>query len=752
MIKQLHLEDYGRFKNKSFDFTPVTIFYGPNEAGKTTIFDAICDVIISVKNVGIGKKIVERYGKNRKVKPVLNKEPLKITIEDFRNIFAIRAGSISLEIEKDSEWMNKVKDSLFSGGIDPATVLKDLKKTMETKEKGSLNTEDKKLKEYLANLTNEKNRTEEFRAQCIKDEKQIANKEKDIDLNAKEIIKLKAEQKELEEKIEQQNLLAEEKNCNNNLILIADFLQKKEEIEKLSHFDLSILNSIKEIETQYRQIEIEYNKCIDKEEELNLEITNCLKEKKLSEANKNKGDTVRVLADTLYNILVPKEKLEVEKTMRIWKKPILIAAGIFFIAGSIAFVVSDLNFIFLAAALGTTGICFAFSGKTKIYKDSTMLHETIETVRKRWQAETGEDIGTDYQAILSILGRAGEKSRFLAAELERVSLRTADIEQKIQNNSLNKNKMGNELDRIKREHRSILERAGTNDTSQYAKQLGIKDKINSDYNDLNNKINNLCNEFNTSSYKELKNKLELKKIEIAGKITDTTLLVENEKRNLENKLKTVKDTLEKMHYKDKENSVNFEGELRAIRERQKGLPEKIFNLEKEIINTTTRIDEIKKEVRSLQIAHELFSSLMKDSGSKLEQLSLEIGKYFSSLTEPNRKINMKNYSIKETGISDSQGIEQIDEHLSTGTKDAFLLAARLCLAKKSLDKGAHAIIVLDEPFLALDKERTNKALVLLQEFHKETQWQIVLLTKDKELTNQAKTIFGKETVINELGS
>ena len=41
MIKELRLKSFGKFRDAAFAFSPVTVFAGDNESGKTTIFDAI---------------------------------------------------------------------------------------------------------------------------------------------------------------------------------------------------------------------------------------------------------------------------------------------------------------------------------------------------------------------------------------------------------------------------------------------------------------------------------------------------------------------------------------------------------------------------------------------------------------------------------------------------------------------------------------------------------------------------------------
>jgi ABC-type Mn2+/Zn2+ transport system ATPase subunit len=71
-----------------------------------------------------------------------------------------------------------------------------------------------------------------------------------------------------------------------------------------------------------------------------------------------------------------------------------------------------------------------------------------------------------------------------------------------------------------------------------------------------------------------------------------------------------------------------------------------------------------------------------------------------------------------------------------------MFAARLALALKTrLGAGglAPALLVLDEPFYTLDQSRAAAALKLLGAFQKETDWQIILLTKDPAVRAAAES-------------
>ena len=62
MLREIFLTNFGRFRDRKFALQNATVFHGPNEAGKTTIFDAIfhalCHPPATRKS---GKLLRERY-------------------------------------------------------------------------------------------------------------------------------------------------------------------------------------------------------------------------------------------------------------------------------------------------------------------------------------------------------------------------------------------------------------------------------------------------------------------------------------------------------------------------------------------------------------------------------------------------------------------------------------------------------------------------------------------------------------------
>ena len=752
MIKSLNLENFGRFHKKIFNFSPVTIFYGPNEAGKTSLFDAIMDVITQPKaSTRPGKILTERYGSDRKASADFEEKRIVISPEDFLNIFAVRSGYIDLDIDKNSQWMNKVKATLFSGGIDTQSLLNELEHVMESKAKYALKWEEKNLEDSLAEIKSEKKKYITQKDNCIAEEKLIKVKEQNMLNAALEINKLKAEEKELENFLYQQNRIKEEKHLKNILSVLGEAARKKDESEKYSRFNQDVLNEIQKTETELAQVKSELGTIIALEEDVLIQLGSKTREKSLLEEKKNRLDTHRILSESLKEILVPKDKLISLKTERIYKKHFLAIGAVILTAGVVTFFLSSFNIVFPTAALALAVLFFALSREKKISHDISGLEEAVSAGCRRWKMETGEECLENYDSIMDVLNSAGEKARAAAAELDHIIRHRAELEEKAESLLLQKNNAGNKTDAVHRRLRQLLDDAGTADISEYSAQLERKKQIMAQYSQLNSKIKSHEAEYNSSGREELFDTVSRKLKDLSLSITENEVS-EAETRKLENKLMTVKNKLEHLREINIENTSNFSKELGIIRGQVKGLPEKIYECEVNEQKTELRLSEIKKELRAAKIAHELYTSLSDDSEQMLEQLSDEIAKTFKTITNEDRAVQMENYSEKDIEVFDAGGEKRYVQMLSTGTKDAFLLAARLTLAHKSMDPSSSAILVLDEPFLALDRERSYNALAMLKTFRENSSSQIVLLTKDSELKDQAKTVFGEELCIHDLKS
>jgi DNA repair exonuclease SbcCD ATPase subunit len=174
------------------------------------------------------------------------------------------------------------------------------------------------------------------------------------------------------------------------------------------------------------------------------------------------------------------------------------------------------------------------------------------------------------------------------------------------------------------------------------------------------------------------------------------------------------------------------------------LPQQILGLESQIHEFDRQIDANNIDRLAAGFAAEIFASITRGSDAALQRLSSALGESFAKIAEEPRSALLKRLDSQAISATDSAGIIRPLEQLSTGTRDCFVLAARLALARQASEETS--ILVLDEPFLSLDEARQSRAVALLRQFQDETGWQIVLMTKEKSLVDKMRAAFAAEQI------
>ena len=130
----LKLNNFGKFKNKSFEISDfITLFYGANESGKTTIFDSLMYLFSeNKKSLGFSKMIKNRYGDEIDVEsvPAID-DSIKLHPDSYNNLYAIRQSEIIFNMsdnKRDSkEWESEIKKKLFSSDIDIGKMISEIR-------------------------------------------------------------------------------------------------------------------------------------------------------------------------------------------------------------------------------------------------------------------------------------------------------------------------------------------------------------------------------------------------------------------------------------------------------------------------------------------------------------------------------------------------------------------------------------------------------------------------------------------------
>jgi uncharacterized protein YhaN len=136
--------------------------------------------------------------------------------------------------------------------------------------------------------------------------------------------------------------------------------------------------------------------------------------------------------------------------------------------------------------------------------------------------------------------------------------------------------------------------------------------------------------------------------------------------------------------------------------------------------------------------------MARSSDSAFRGLSEAVESFYAPVAGGEGRIRLGSLDEADARVRDAGGGERSPSQLSQGTRDLFYLACRLALAGSA--GRERAVLVFDEAFKNLDRERTEKALKMIEDFRNRTGWQIVFLTKDEWLAESVMAVFPRGSV------
>lgn len=142
----------------------------------------------------------------------------------------------------------------------------------------------------------------------------------------------------------------------------------------------------------------------------------------------------------------------------------------------------------------------------------------------------------------------------------------------------------------------------------------------------------------------------------------------------------------------------------------------------------TEVDRITEELTEAKYKHELLSSTKAYLEESKKQFS---SRYLTNLNKSfNKYISMLNGSTMQNAQMDTSlninfeayGSKKDFDYMSTGYKDLLSFCTRLALVD-AMFVDEHPVLILDDPFVNLDKEKIENALELIREVS--TEYQII---------------------------
>jgi hypothetical protein len=750
MIRKLNLEKFGKFSGRTLELSPFTIITGPNEAGKTTVFDALFDNLCEGdKNALVFRRLKERYGKDRRstVEWAPGAEQPRYDAYDFLDIFAIRGGQIHIDAEQDGAWFRAFKSALFTAGIDPAEMAEALNK--EGRE--AKNNRRVKLlalaEEEAFSLKRSLEAEVQRRGEVLAGEENIRQLTAGVQELREAAADKEAELAEAQPKLEAAKAGAELDRARKALAFLRELEALEARAAELEHFKEGALGVYDALAAG-----------VDKAKEELAQLKGQLAEKErgvdaaalsLEEAS-SKAAELRRQGEQAAVLKAEIEKFTAEaaKTVKkivywplrlvIWGAGLALASGLFFWLKGAAGAIVALVVAVLSGAVGWFAAAKTVSGVIDQKQNAALLSRLTDLWRNNGldaELVRRETVQGMLDALSSITGKyASAKETLLKSEAVVVQCGKDKGELL---------KKAESAEAARREAEGAAQKwladNGARSRDEYAARTAERAKAVSDLAGRRETARAMAAGRGCQDSKELKFRLqdEAERLERTGAA-----------QVAEAELKTLEAGFEKLREEAqgaKERLLRGEAELESVKKvaatKLEGIPENISRLSVELSAKEAEAAEIRLMLEGYKLAAAVFEKIAGNSAMKLNLLAGEVGGMVKTML-PDRTVEFKTFDIEGAAMKDARGELLPLGSLSAGTRDLFMFAARLALALKTrFGAGglAQALLVLDEPFYTLDHARAGAALKLLGAFQKETNWQIILLTKDPAVRAAAES-------------
>ncbi|MBD3316043.1 MAG: AAA family ATPase, partial [Chitinivibrionales bacterium] len=403
MLKKIKLESYGKFAGKEFPFGPVTIMHGENEAGKSTMFDALLETFSTPSGAGReGRRLKERYGDDRRIEPSFDGKSYSFDSGEFLSLYALRAGDLTIEMDERASWMDRVKARLFSGGIDPKKLSDSLARRAD--KRGTL-----KHNRVLSSLEKARDEAEaelrELRVRrddLLGEEKRVAVVGEELEQLKAKIDEEKSDLRELEERLDFERRIVRRRRMNESLEILDECERLEVEAQQLKHFRTADAKELEEIQRRIGELKTD-KKVLERAVEESEKTVERVQEE--HNRHLDKRHTTRAKADTAARLtervsaFLANPPMKMEHT---WRIPLVVVGLLALGVGVGVGAVGGNAFLRMAApALGALSMALLVivARRTEHIVDQSARDLLLRAVLDEWRESHSEEHGVERDTL-----------------------------------------------------------------------------------------------------------------------------------------------------------------------------------------------------------------------------------------------------------------------------------------------------------------------------------------------------------------
>ncbi len=741
MIQKLILEDYGKFKGREFELGPFTVVYGPNEAGKTTLFDALFEAACAgaPRRGQVWGRLAARYGEGRKARASGDVQQFGDAVE-FLELFSIRAGQISVDAEKGGSWAEAAKNSLYRHGYNPAEIAEKLEKRASTsnatrhqKNLNRLNSDLAGAREQIAQLRGQEAAVAGAREGLLRVEAELAALEVrkagiEAELAAADgLLEGHKKVRALHQAARDRDFTAGVIQAENKLAELAAY-----KTEAVKEYDL-LLEKIAEAGRGAAELGGTINAALDTIEKLETESCSLLESQR---AARRASETAQKLLPEVSSISSFRHGL-----FAVLRLPPGLRYGIWaFGAAGAALGLYLARQTHLGYALTVFFAAAAFAFDRYLYRpkdspaDLAAERRRLETVYDQWVRRGFERAEIERPSVTEVMeAMMNFKSMAVSWDMAVENNRKDGLAARAAVKALEDKSiaLAEERENCALAAQEWLMRAGCASRDEYLLKANQYKTLDGEAAKYAGRVQELLALESCSSTAALLALLDsrVKELEAAGvrarpDYERDIAAGESKVKELAAALQAEEAALTAKKIERENLTATFNKDLAKIPESLNIFRRKEYDLEQEIA-----ADALARA--GAELAAAVYREIEADSSRKFAGLAREVGAMLARVL-PASDLQIGSLALESVTLKDAGGAMRALDQLSSGTRDCFMLAARLTLAAAAR-AAAPGLLLLDDPFSALDEGRRAAALDLLKYFRQETGWQLIIFTKDRAL-------------------
>ncbi|AFG37169.1 ATP-binding protein [Spirochaeta africana] len=817
MIQKLQLKSFGKFRDQRFALGRLTLFCGPNEAGKSTVFDALFDALCRPKATTVpGRRLQDRYGRDRQADLVWDGTPFAMSETDFLDVCSISALREPPRFGSGGSWMSTIKSRLFAGGINPDLVRERLEKLGDTR--GSLRhmKELKELRQREQELRDELSRLERVREESLQGLQQARAAGERIGVLEETVAGLQRERAQAEDTVRQHELIRERAGLREALAAAVrrqEFGQRLQGLQLPDAAERERLTGLQQQVTRLEQQLAVLQGSLDERQQERERLQTALREQetaavsagaraaeaerlliRLRDAGVGAHDTPGMAGNAHYETggslanpgatgTNPGSEADAavaaggaEKRAMDWRRwaatlGLGLAAGIglalmvfgILAAGSPGLPLPGwlpdwlagglLASGWLAAVIGGTTAAAAFGlglglllrarrAAGNRQRREAVLQELRRAAELSLQLDAAALTG---EALVQALRRCSQEPERLRQQSALEQQRLTELEERLEAGTRQQQRDTAELDAARSALQQLLQGYRCESVQDLSRREAERHQLEERIAEEDRRLAESMRQLDLHDPQLLHSELSRR----VNQLDEQILLDTPSEAGIRAARQRLQELQAQLRQSEEELArcrVDHQGYRTAYDSRFGSLPQEFLQVERELDRVRAQQQEIELNRQAAETAAEIVAELQADASEQLVQLGRQVAAWFGDIVQIDRGIRFTAFDDAGVAVEDAGGTSRPLEQLSSGTRDAFYLAARLALiAESHLEPG---LVVLDDPCVTMDPERTRQAMQLLARFLADTDHQVVFLSKDPETAGYVRAALPKQLLNN----